>query len=391
MIPVYKPFLNKKILSYAHEALESTWISSSGKYLNIVSDKLKELNNSNYVILTNNGTSATHLMSIGLKYKNPTIKNIIVPNNVYIAAWNSFKMNPVYNLIPLDCDLDTWNTNYDNIWQYLECDERTNKKDYIPHLDKIAKYNSNDTAFLIVHNIGNIVDVPKLKNKYENYIFLEDNCEGFLGKYGEKPSGSESLMSSVSFFGNKTLTSGEGGAIFTNDEDLYHHLNSVKSHGMTENKFVFNKLGYNYRMSNVQAAILLGQIESIDIIKEKKSFVFDEYKKNLGVVEGLVTQKIETNTTHSEWVFGLRFTKYSYDELKNLQLHLYKNDIETRPMFPPITHHSHYKGICDNIKNAKILYEQILILPSYPDLTKEEIKYICNTIKKYEKSFNNRN
>ena len=74
-----------------------------------------------------------------------------------------------------------------------------------------------------------------------------------------------------------------------------------------------------------------------------------------------------------------------------MQLHLYKNDIETRPMFPPITYHNHYKDSTDDITNAKILYEQILILPSYPDLTKEEIKYICNILKKYEKSFNNRN
>jgi perosamine synthetase len=271
MIPIYKPYLNKESLKYAHDALDSTWVSSHGKYLNIVSDKLKELNNSKHVILTSNGTTATHLMSIGLKYKRPTVKNIIVPNNVYIAAWNSFKIKPDYNLIPLDCDLDTWNTNYDDIWQHLECDERLHQKDIIDYLDGVARYNSNDTAFLIVHNIGNIVDVPKLKRKYSDYIFVEDNCEGFLGKYGEKPSGSESLMSSVSFFGNKTITSGEGGAIFTDDENVYNHLNSVKSHGMTEFKFVFDKLVYNYRITNVQAAILLGQIESINTIKEKKS------------------------------------------------------------------------------------------------------------------------
>ena len=69
MIPIYKPYLNKKILSYAHDAIDSTWISSHGKYLNIVSDRLKEINNSKYVILTSNGTTATHLMAIGLKQK----------------------------------------------------------------------------------------------------------------------------------------------------------------------------------------------------------------------------------------------------------------------------------------------------------------------------------
>ena len=117
---------------------------------------------------------------------------------------------------------------------------------------------------MIVHNIGNVIDVPMLKNRFPNTIFIEDNCEGFLGKYGDKYTGTDSFASSISFFGNKTLTSGEGGAFITNDCDVFEYINKIKSQGQSNEKFIHDVLGYNYRMTNVQAAILLGQLECID-------------------------------------------------------------------------------------------------------------------------------
>lgn len=368
MIPVYKPYLTKQSIEYAEDAIKSTWISSHGKYIDMVKDKLITLSGSKHVILTNNGTSATHLTAIGLKHKHPNIKNIITPNNVYVAAWNSFKMNPTYNIIPIDCNINTWNINYDDVHQTLD-----------------KGYDKTNTAFLVVHNLGNIINVPKLKKEYGDYIFIEDNCEGFLGKYDNKPSGCESLLSSVSFFGNKTITSGEGGAVFTDDIDLFTYLDSVKSQGVTTTKFKFDKLGYNYRMTNVQAAILLGQIECLDEILDKKNRVFNKYKENLSDFEGIEFQKIEKNTTHSKWVVGIRFTNLTHKELKDLELFLYENYIETRPMFPPITYHDHFKDIKSEISIAKNLYEQVLIFPSYPDLRDNEINRITNTIKNYLK------
>jgi len=357
MISIYEPYLNKENLKYAHDALDSTWISSHGKYLNQIKDDLLNLNGNEFVLLCNNGTTATHLMAIGLKYKYPKIKNLIVSNNVYVAAWNSFLVNPIFNLIPIDSDLETWNINLS------ELD------------DKLKIYSSEDTAILIVHNIGNIINVPELKRKYPEYVFIEDNCEGFLGEYEEFKSGSKSLMSSVSFFGNKTMTSGEGGALFTDDEDLFEYLNSSRTQGSTSQKFIFDKLGYNYRMTNIQAAILKGQIESLPIIVEKKQNIFDRYKKNLN---GFVDfQKVENNTKHSNWMFGIKMEK----NVNNLSLELYKQGIETRPMFPTINQHKHLKEFESNNTNSTILYKNCLILPSHPNLQKGQVDYICKIIK----------
>ena len=96
MIPIYKPFLPKKSLIYIQEALQSRWISSLGKYNNMVSEKLKEKFGYKYILLLNNGTSACHLLSKSIKFKFPHIKNIVVPNSTYIAAWNSFLYDKKY-------------------------------------------------------------------------------------------------------------------------------------------------------------------------------------------------------------------------------------------------------------------------------------------------------
>ena len=357
MINIYEPYLNKDILKYAHDALDSTWISSNGKYLNLVKDMLTEKNGSKYVLLCNNGTTATHMLAIGLKYKYPKIKNLIVPNNVYVAAWNCFLMNPIFNLIPIDSDIDTWNID-------LELLDKT-----------IQKYSPEDTAVLIVHNVGNIVNVPKLKDKYKDYVFLEDNCEGFLGEYEGYKSGSKSFVSSVSFYGNKTITSGEGGAVFTDDEDLFEFLNSVRTQGSTSKKFIFDKLGYNYRMTNIQAALLYGQMEYIDEILEKKQIIFDRYRSNLNEFS---FQKIEENTKHSNWMIGINLKK----DVKDLCYSLFQQGVETRPMFPPMSKHLHLNKYVGDEANSKELYNTCIILPSYPTLNKKQIDYICNLIKK---------
>lgn len=239
MIPIYKPYFTEQNLKYAHDAINSGWVSSQGEYLDLAKNKLKDLLETKRVILTSNGTTATHLLALALKYKYPHIKKIIVPNNVYVAAWNSFLFDKEYELVPIDADLETWNFD----------------------LDKLESVIDETSAVLIVHNIGNIINVPKLKERFPNTVFLEDNCEGFLGKYDNKYTGTESFASSVSFFGNKTLTSGEGGAFITNDDDVFEHINKVKSQGQSNEKFIHDVLGYNYRMTNVQAAILYGQLE----------------------------------------------------------------------------------------------------------------------------------
>jgi perosamine synthetase len=361
MIPIYQPFLNKENLKYAHKAIDSGWISSQGEYLDLSKNKLKEILNCKKIILTNNGTTATHLLAIALKYKYPHITKIIVPNNVYVAAWNSFLFDKNYELIPIDSDLNTWNFD----------------------INKIDSLIDENTAILAVHNIGNIVNIPKLKLRFPNTVILEDNCEGFLGKYEGKYTGTESFASSISFFGNKTITSGEGGAFITNDDDVFEYINKVKSQGQSNEKFIHDVLGYNYRMTNIQAAILYGQLECLDEIKEKKHKIFNRYKSIFENENKISLQVIETNTEHSEWMFGLRLNTFTLSQKKELELHLFQSGIDTRPMFYEMKKHKYISHILNKDYNSVILNEQCIILPSYPQLTNGQVNFISDKILKF--------
>jgi perosamine synthetase len=356
MIPIYKPYFTETNLKYAHDAINSGWVSSQGEYLDLVKEKLKSLIGCKRIILTNNGTTATHLMAIALKYKYPHINKIIVPNNVYVAAWNSFLYDKNYELIPIDADLNTWNFD----------------------ISKISEKLDKNTAILVVHNIGNIVNVPKLKRQFPDTVILEDNCEGFLGKYEEKYTGTESFVSSILFFGNKTLTSGEGGAFITNDKDVFEYINCIKNQGQSDIKFIHNVLGYNYRMTNIQAALLYGQLKDINIIKDNKTRIFNKYKELLS--NKVLFQKIEDNTESSQWMLGVRFPNISLEDKRNLEINLYQNGIDTRPMFYNINYHNHLKYIKSDNINADILQQECIIFPSYPDLKNGQIDFISEKI-----------
>jgi len=357
MIPIYKPYLTKQNLKYAHLAIDSGWISSQGEYLELAKNELKRITKYKYVVLTNNGTTATHLLAKALKFKHPNIKRLIVPNNVYVAAWNSFLFDKNYELIPIDSDLETWNFD----------------------VEQISKHLNEETAILVVHNIGNVVNVPLLKRRFPHTVILEDNCEGFLGKYEEQYTGSCSFASSISFFGNKTLTSGEGGAFVTEDESVFEYINTIKNQGQSEIKFLHNELGYNYRMTNLQAAILYGQLEDIKHITFNKQRVFDQYYSEFSSSDFIKFQKIETGTKHSNWMVGIKLQQ-PLNKLE-LELHLFNNGIDTRPMFYPITSHRHLNHIETKITKAAFLQQQCLILPSYPDITNDQISFICKKIK----------
>lgn len=367
MIPVYVPYLNKKTLKYAHDALDSSWITQ-GKYIELCERFLEEYLGVKHVLLTNNGTTATHLVSKGLtyyyahKFNNP-LYELIVPNNVYVAAWNSFLFSDnLIQLIPIDADLDTWN--YD-----------------LNKLDKEIKLRPNATV-LIVHNVGNVINVPALKIKYPNVLFVEDACEGLFGYYDGKSVGTESLLSSISFFGNKTITSGEGGAVLTNDTELYNYLKKLRGQGQSETKFIHDELGYNYRITNVQAAILYGQLMNVEKILSLKSDIFCRYDVNFCSVPRIHFQEFEVGTIPASWLYAIRIEGSRYNSAKAF---FDSVGIETRPMFYPMSSHRHLKSYAniDDELVAKELNQSVVILPSYPDLTKEDQDYIIEKVKEY--------
>jgi len=366
MIKIYEPYLPKKSIKYAHKALKSSWISNLGEYKDLAKKSLNETLDCSASILTNNGTTSTHLIYKVLKLKKPNIKNLLVPNNVYVAAWNAMLFDgDEINLIPIKTNIDTWNIDLQDLYK------------------EATKRNPDDTAILIVHNLGGIVNTIEIKRQLPYYEIIEDNCEGFMGKYENKYTGTECLASSISFYGNKTITCGEGGAIILKNEEYFDILEKIHSQGQTKIRYVHDILGYNYRMTNIQAAILYGQLSIKEEIIKKKKQIFKRYKKNLENTNQIIFQPQEKNCENAYWMFPIRIVGNTSFKFANE--YFLNKGIEIRSMFYPMSYHKHlieYANI-DKEKEAEILLKEIIILPSSPTLKKQEIDYISDEIKKY--------
>lgn len=366
MIKIYEPDI-KKYKTSAMDAIESGWISNQGKYVELASIKLKEIMKVDYCILMANGTCATHCLFLSIKYKYPNINKIYVPNNAYVAAWNSALMCfDIDKLNVMKMDIDTWNINTD--------------EEYILSLE-------TNSAVLIVHNLGNIINVPRLKSLRPDLIFVEDNCEGLFGKYNDIYTGTsnDSLCSSISFYGNKSITTGEGGAFLTQHRDIYEHITLVYSQGMSRTRYLHEVHAYNYRMTNIQAAFLYDQLNDIENILNVKKKVFDNYKK---LLEPLIKQgkialfKQEKNTESADWIFAVRIIG-NEKTIEETTEFFNNSGVDIRPFFYPINEHKHLSSIENTDDVAYVLNREIIMIPSSPTIRIDEQKTVVNSIFKF--------
>jgi perosamine synthetase len=345
--PVYTPNIQPYTQS-AHKAIEDGWISSQGEFIEKAREVCKQALDVPYVVLVNNGTSATHLLYKALKFKYPGLTRVYVPDFVFAAVWNcALYEYSADEISVLKTDRTTLNMSVD--------------EEYLQTLEP-------NSAVVIVHNVGNVVNVPRLKRLRPDLVFVEDCCEAFLETYEGALTGTESLCAAVSFFGNKIVTTGEGGLWYTRDKELYDFIYKSCHHGMTSERYVYDVLGYNYRMTNVQAALLFEQMQDIHRILHQKRKVYERYVKLLDSTD------IEPATT-GLWMFVARAPHREYP---GLQSQLASKGIDTRPMFYSIHTHPHLRAI--RAEQQDIGHSEVFMLPSSPTLTAFDQTYIVHAL-----------
>lgn len=366
MINIYNPNI-KPYTKSAIEAINEGWISNHGKYIQLANDKLKLVTKTQYSILMANGTCATHCLFLALKYKYPTIDKIYVPGNCYVAAWNAALM--VYDessLVTMKMNYNTWNID-------------TNEE-YIKSLEP-------NSAIFIVHNLGNIVNVPRLKSIRPDIIFIEDNCEGFLGKYNNIYSGMGecTLCSSCSFYGNKIITTGEGGSFFTQDESTYNHIKLVYSQGVSDKRYLHKIHAFNYRMTNIEAAFLYDQLNDIDNILTTKNTVFRNYNnifEKLKQIGKLNYMTNEMNTIPAQWIYGLQIIGNKLDNDDTISF-FKTNNVDIRPFFYPINAHYHLSNIKPADSVSSTLNKEVIMIPSSPNMLYTDQLFVASVIYKF--------
>ncbi len=337
-------------------------------------------------LLTNSGTAATHLLYKALKFKLPKLKYVLVPSNSYIAVYNSilYDQDDVA-LVPIlsqgwDYEFRLLNPGFVNI----------NYDDLEGILDA---HDPEETAIMVVHNLGNPVDVNRIhKMSGGKFLIVEDNCEGFGGGYIDKhginatATGTDCLASSVSFYGNKNITCGEGGAVITSDTEIYDYLKCLRGQGESEEKWVHSHLGYNYRMSNLNASVLRGELCASQWAYQRKEEIFKHYDKLFkSYYDECQIRPLTVDgsdySTNSKWMYAINISEPVAKELRD---YLGKFGIDTRPMFHNMYTHQHinpHVGIKKKrlqlvINTDKRIHDRVVVLPSGPTLTEGEIEFI---------------
>ncbi len=369
-IPVCEPFLNGNEKKYVTDCMKTGWISSSGKYVSEFENKFASYCDRKYGVAVCNGTVSLHLALTSLNIGRGD--EVIIPNFTMIAS--AFAVcytgaKPVF----VDADPITWNINVNQIEE---------------------KITSRTKAIMPVHIFGNPCNmdaITKLAEKYNLYI-IEDAAEAHGATYKDKKVGSFSDIASFSFFANKNLTTGEGGMVVTNNKNLYDKARYFKNMCFpldAARVYEHQDIGFNYRMSNLHAAIGLAQVEKADEYRNMRIRNHRLYKNYLKDVEGINFQKDEPNGLNVCWMNAILINPKIYGHNKEELIDFLKtNGVDTRLLFTGMHKQKSLLDFgCDLKGNYPItenLTQNGLYLPSASHLTKENIEYVCQLIREFK-------
>lgn len=358
MIPVYQPTLGEKEKQNVTECLDSTWISSKGKFVKEFERDFSAYIGTKYGTAVNNGTVALHLALLALGIGKGD--EVIVPALTYVASVNTIRYTgatPVF----VDSLADTWQVDPDDI-------ER-----------KITK---NTRAIIPVHLYGYPCDMDRIMEiarKHDLFV-IEDCAEAIGSEYKGRKVGTFGDIACFSFFGNKTITTGEGGMVLTNDATLYERSCRLKDQGTAKDREYWHDIiGYNYRMTNICAAIGAAQLERVEEFIGKKIELAEYYMDRLADTPVICHKNLDKeNIKHTYWMFSI--LAKDAEERTALRSHMKTDGIETRPTFYPAHTLPMYSEKYQKLPVAESLGWRGINLPSWPMLTREQLDTICDSI-----------
>lgn len=369
-IPVSMPDLSDLETRYAGEAVASTWISSSGAFLDRFESEFAEASASRFALGTTSGTTALHLAlaALGLGPGD----EVIVPSMTYIATANAVRYcgaEPVF----VDIDPATW------------CLDPTAIESAITPRTK---------GVVPVHLLGHPADMdPIMKLAVTHGLWVvEDAAEATFARYKGRLCGSLGTVGTFSFFGNKILTSGEGGAVTCSDESLCHRMALLRGQGMDPQKrYHFPIVGFNYRMTNVAAAILCGQMERRDAIIARRLAILRLYAEELADVPGIAIREDAPWAESAPWMFSCLIDPVTFGcRRDDLAKELADAGIDSRPMFIPIHRLPPYRQSARKRRTALPVTDRLgalgIMLPTYPQLSDADVMRICGSIREIGRS-----
>lgn len=380
-ISLSSPSISGNEWKYVKECLDTEWVSSAGKYVNLFEEKISKYTGSKYAIACVNGTSALHiaLMTLGVTSNH----EVIVPTITFIAPINAVrycKAEPIFMDVDNNFCIDEVKTinfiNNETIFKNGNTYNKLNGK-------KIS-------AIIVTHLFGRSMLLDKVVKlcKKKNIKILEDASESlgnfFLnGKYKGKHTGTIGDVGCLSFNGNKIITAGGGGMILTNNKEIYKRSLYLTTQAKDDGElFIHNEIGYNYRLSNVHAAIGLAQLENLYKVLSKKKKIYELYKKKLKNNSCAKLLEITKSATSNYWLNIVSMNKkYTENEMKKLVRKFAKEQIEVRPVWKLNHLQKEFKKNQKYlISNASKIVRSSVCLPSNLKLNENDINRVIELL-----------
>ena len=365
MIPVNTPLLDGNEKKYLNECIDTGWISSEGPFVKRFEQEMASFIGRNYATACSSGTAALDIAVSALNLQMGD--EVIMPSFTIISCAQAL-INQSVKPVLVDSDFSTFNMNVDDIE---------------------AKITKNTKAIMIVHIFGLTVDVEpvlELAEKY-NLKIIEDAAQMIGQEYKGNKCGRFGDISVFSFYPNKHITTGEGGMVLTDDVELDKRSKSLRNLCFGNDRFIHKELGYNYRMTNMQAALGVAQLERIDNIIKKKRYIGNMYNELLQDIEVINLPIAKTDYCENiYWVYAITLKDHYKKTAKEIMQKLAEHKIGTRPFFYPMHKQPVFNNmglfLWDSLPNSEKLYKRGFYIPSGLALTKEQIKEVSKILHK---------
>lgn len=362
-IPWSKPLLIKEDKDAVKEALESNWISG-GHYVDTFENELASTLRTRNAITVSNGTTALYLALLAAGVKSGD--EVIVPDFTFVAPAN----------MALACGLK------------LVCADVCPNTFLIDHKKLESLITKRTKVIIVVHLYGNVADMDeilKISRKYNLYV-IEDTAEAMFSKYKGQYAGTLGDIGTFSFQATKTITTGEGGCVVTNNSDLAERMRTLRDHGMSKSKRYWHTMvGHNFRLSNLLAALGYSQLRRFKETINKREKIHRTYNEILSRTDLVIPQAYKNYVEPVLWAYALKITKLidlpfekSVSKRDKIIEELKEQNIETRPGFYELSCMPTYNLKCH--PESKKISSQIISLPTYVGLKDKEIQKVCETL-----------
>lgn len=360
-IPVCEPRLDGNELKYVIECIKLNWISSMGRYVKEFEEKFSRCCGAKYGVACTSGTTALHLALATLGVGKGD--EVIIPTFTMIATANAVTYTGAEPIL-VDSELKTWNIDPTKIE------------------DKITE---RTKAIIPVHTYGHPADMDKilaLAKKYHLFV-IEDAAQAHGAEYKGKRIGSIGDVACFSFYANKIIVTGEGGMVTTNNKKFAERARNLRDHAFSKERHFWHKsLGFNYRMTNLQAAVGLAQTERFDQLVKIRIEHARMYKLLLQNIRGITLPPETKGIKNVFWMYSILIENDFGRTRDQVRQYLAKRGIETRTFFIPIHWQPiYFRMFKENFPIAEALCRKGMYLPSAPTLKGSQIKFVANTIR----------